>query len=488
MVKIKKESLNHNVTPLFDALKQFKKDNVIPFDVPGHKAGKGLPEFTDYFGKRIMEVDVNSMKQLDNLANPTSVIKEAEELMADAYNADHAFFLINGTTSGVQAMIMSSCNPGDKIILPRNAHKSAVNALILCSAVPIYVQADIRNDLGIVMGVSHKEVEKAIKENPDAKAVFLLNPNYYGAVSELKEIIKIAHEHNMAVLVDEAHGAHLNFHPDFPANATTLGADMAATSLHKTGGSLTQSSVLLLNEGRISKNKVKKILNLTQSTSASYLLMSSLDVARKNLVLNGKERFDKILKHVRYIRNELNKIDGIYAFGKEIIDSNGIADFDESKLGINVAKLGLSGFEVYDILRDDYSIQMELADAYNVLAIISIGDTEENLNKLLEAFKDISKRFKGTKHIIEHPVLENPEVVLSPREAFYADKENIELDNCVNRISGESIMVYPPGIPIITPGERITQNMINYIKFLKTQDTVFNGAEDPDINYIKVVK
>ncbi|SHK19095.1 Arginine/lysine/ornithine decarboxylase [Anaerobranca californiensis DSM 14826] len=482
------KDINQNQTPLFTALKEYSKSGIVPFDVPGHKQGRGIKEFTEYVGTTIMELDVNSVKCLDNICNPIGVIKEAEDLAAQAFGADHSFFLVNGTTSGVQTMIMSACKPGDKIIIPRNAHKSAISGIILSGAIPIYIQPEINENLGIAMGVTVERVKKTIKAHPDAKAIFLINPTYYGATSNIKEIVEIAHQHSMAVLVDEAHGAHMGFHKEFPPSAMELGADMSAVSLHKTGGSLTQSSLLLLKKGIIDPFTVKTNLNLTQTTSASYLLMSSLDVARKQLATKGEEILTKVLKLVRDAREEINKIDGLYAFGKELVGTPGVYGFDETKLGVNVRKLGLTGFEVYDILRDHYKIQVELADYYNIMAIVSLGDTERSLQALVAALKDIAVKFRKDVEIkMITNVLKNPAVIVSPRDAYYSSKRVVKLDDAVGEISGEAIMAYPPGIPVVAPGERITKEMIEYIKLLKEEETLLQGTEDPYIEYIKVL-
>lgn len=480
--------IDQNRAPLFEAMKEYHKRNVVPFDVPGHKHGIGIREMTDYFGKTMLELDVNAMKCLDNICNPIGVIKEAEDLAAKAYGAEHAFFLVNGTTSGVQAMIMSVCEPGDKIILPRNAHKSAVTALILSGAVPIYIQPEVNEDLGIAMGVSVKEIEKTIEEYHDARAIFLINPTYYGATSDLKSIVRIAHENEMAVLVDEAHGAHMKFHDELPIEAIDAGADMCAVSTHKTGGSLTQSSLLLLREGLVDAKTVKTTLNLTQTTSASYLLMGSLDVARKQLATRGKEMLERVLELSRWARDEINKIEGLYAFGKELVGSPGVFNFDETKLGVNVRSLGITGFEAYDILRDEYNIQVELADMYNVLAIVSLGDTKESLTALVEALKDISIKHRENEEIkLTKGILKNPEVIVSPRDAYYSRKKIVRLEDAVGEVSGESIMAYPPGIPVVTPGERISKEMIEYVKALKEEKSLLQGTEDPYVEYIKVL-
>ena len=480
--------VDHNKAPLFEAMKTYQSKNVVPFDVPGHKHGVGIPEMVDCFGSTMLQLDVNAMKSLDNICNPIGVIKEAENLAADAYYADHGFFLVNGTTAGVQTMIMSVCQPGDKIILPRNAHKSAITALILSGAIPIYIQPEVNEELGIAMGISIESVERAVGRHPEAKAIFIVNPTYYGAITNVKAIVKIAHKYGMAVLVDEAHGAHMNFHPELPQDAIELGADLCAVSTHKTGGSLTQSSLLLLREGIVDVKTVRTTMNLTQTTSASYLLMASIDLARKQLATRGEEMLTEVLALSRWAREEINKIDGLYAFGKELVGTPGVYDFDETKLGVNVRNIGLTGFEVYDLLRDEYNIQAELGDMYNVLAIISLGDTMESLSALVSALKDIAVKYRKDEEIkLTKGILKNPDIIISPRDAYYSEKKIVRLEDAVGEISGESIMAYPPGIPVVTPGERISHEIIEYIKVLKEEESLLQGTEDPYVNYIKVL-
>lgn len=475
-------------TPLFDAMVAYHRRNVVPFDVPGHKHGAGLPDYQQLFGSTMLELDVNSMRCLDNLCSPIGVIKEAEDLAADAYGADGAFFLVNGTTIGVQAMILSAVRPGEKILLPRNAHKSAVMSLILSGARPVYIQPEIDEDLGIAMGVSLGAVARAVEQNPDAKAIFLMNPTYYGATSDIKTIAAMAHARNMLVLVDEAHGAHMHFHPDLPECAMSQGADLCAVSLHKTGGSLTQSSILLLREERITYKAVKTTINLMQTTSASYLLMGSLDVARKQLALHGEEILDKAIRLCRMARERINAVPGLYAFSHELTGKPGVYRFDETKLGINVRGLGLSGFEVYDLLVDEYNIQVELGDMYNVLAIVSVGDTEESIEKLCDALEDIAEKHRMAEPLkLKTNALYNPPLIITPREAHYSEKRAVPLEKAVGEISGETIMPYPPGIPLITPGEKFTQEIVEYIQWLKEEETQLQGAEDPEVNFVKVV-
>jgi len=476
-----------NKTPLFNAMKEYEQKNIIPFDVPGHKKGNALSEFTDYFGQRIMGIDVNSSKPLDNLSNPIGVIEEAEDLMANLFNASNAFFLVNGTTSGIQAMIMAVCTPGEKIILPRNVHRSAINGLILADAIPVYIEPIINDELGIAFNVDMDSVKKVILNNLDAKAILITNPTYYGFATDLKQIVSFAHKNNMLVLVDEAHGTHLQFSSDFPISAMDAGADISTISLHKTGGSLTQSSALLLRDEKVNKNHMKTILNVMQTTSASYLLMSSLDVARKNLALNGTKEFKRVLELCRYARKEINNIDGLFSFSKELIGQKSVHSFDETKLSIKVNDIGKTGLEVYDLLRDEYNIQMEFGDAYNVLAVISIGDTKQNIDILIDALKDISKKHTSNKLILNKIALHNPQVIVSPRDAFYSHKKQKKLQDCEGAVSAEFIMAYPPGIPIVTPGEMISKDVIEYIEFLKKQNSMLTGTQDPYVNYINVL-
>lgn len=271
--------------PVLEAMNKHLLNRVVPFDVPGHKGGRGTRELTDFLGSSCLRADVNSMKPLDNLCHPVSVIKEAQQLAAEAFGAKNAFFIVNGTTGSVQAMIMAACKAGEKLIMPRNVHRSAINALVVNGAVPVYVNPGTNKELGIPLGMSIDDVRQAISDNPDAKAVLINNPTYYGVCSDLKAIVELAHENNMLALVDEAHGTHFYFGEDMPISAMAAGADMAAVSMHKTGGSLTQSSLLLCGEN-INGDYIRQIINLTQTTSGSYLLISSLDIARKNLALN----------------------------------------------------------------------------------------------------------------------------------------------------------------------------------------------------------
>lgn len=478
--------LDQSRAPIFEALQQYRENRIVSFDVPGHKQGKGNPELTEFLGRQCMSVDVNSMKPLDNLCHPVSVIKEAEELMADAFGARHAFFMVNGTSSAVQAMVMSVCKRGDKIIMPRNVHRSSINALIVCGAVPVYVNPGVNKQLGIPLGMSVESIKEAIRQHPDAKAIIVNNPTYYGVCSNLREIVRIAHEAGMKVLVDEAHGTHFYFGDYMPLSAMSVGADMAAVSMHKTGGSLTQSSALLLGEG-ISEGYVRQIINLTQTTSASYLLLSSLDISRKNLALNGRKIFEYVTELASYGIKEINKLGGLYAFSRELINGDTVFDFDPTKISVHTRDIGLAGIEVYDILRDRYDIQIEFGDIGNILAIVSVGDKILKIERLISALYEVKRLYsKDSAGMLDHEYIE-PVVMCSPQDAFYAHKKQLPLRESLGKICAEFVMCYPPGIPILAPGELITKDALEYIIYAKAKGCNLTGAEDINTEKINVM-
>ena len=473
--------------PICEALEHFKRRRVVPFDVPGHKRGRGNPELVDLLGKQCVGLDVNSMKPLDNLGHPVSVIRKAEELTADAFGAAHAFLMVNGTTSSVQTMILSVCKAGDKILLPRNVHKSVINALVLCGAIPVYVEAKVNPKIGIALGVEVEEVERVMDENPDAVAIIINNPTYYGVCSNLKKIVELAHNRGMKVLADEAHGTHLYFGENLPMSGMAAGADMAAVSMHKSGGSLTQSSILLCGES-MDAEYVRQIINLTQTTSASYLLLSSLDLSRRNLALRGKDYFQKVTYMAEYARNEINEIGGYYAYGKELIDGDSIYDYDVTKLSIFTQGIGLTGIEVYDLLRDEYDIQIEFGDIGNILAYISIGDRIQDIERLVGALEDIKRLYEKDSSDLYCGDFIKPEVVMTPQEAFYAKKKQLPIRETSGRICAELVMCYPPGIPILTPGEKITDEIIEYILFAQEKGCSVQGTMDPTVSLLNVIE
>lgn len=474
---------------LLEGLRNYSQMNIACFDVPGHVKDQGVDILNEYFGEKVMKMDINSSPLMDNIASPSGIIEKSQELLAAAYGSDEAFFITNGTTGAIHAMILSTINPGDKILIPRNIHKSVINALILSGGVPIFIQPEFDYELGISLNLSIDSVKEKIEEIDDIKAIFILNPTYYGACTDLKNIVDICHKKNIIVLVDEAHGAHFPFSKDLPPSSMEVGADMAAVSIHKTGGALTQASAILVNKPNIDSRKVLQCINMIQSTSASYLLMASIDGARYNLVKNGEEQLLKALDLARYARLKLNQIDGINVFSEELLKSSGVYFIDNTKLCINVKELNLTGHQVYDLLYQKYGVQLELGDLYNVLALVSIGTTKHDIDKLINALTKIAKIHKK-KEILNGVEIKQiiPNRKLNPRKAFYSKKESIKIKESLNRICGESIMAYPPGIPIIAPGEVVSQEILDYIDLLKQNNAYLTDMKDKTLETILVIK
>ncbi|WP_102347083.1 aminotransferase class I/II-fold pyridoxal phosphate-dependent enzyme [Bacillus sp. Marseille-P3661] len=484
--------MNQNETPLFTGLIQHAKKNPIQFHIPGHKKGSGMdPEFREFIGDNALSIDLINIGPLDDLHHPHGMIKKAQELAANAFGADHTFFSVQGTSGAIIAMVMSVCKPGEKIIVPRNVHKSVMSAIIFSGATPIFIHPEIDKNLGISHGITTESVEKALKAHPDAKGLLVINPTYFGIAANLKEIVDIAHSYHIPVLVDEAHGVHIHFHDELPLSAMQAGADMAATSVHKLGGSMTQSSILNVKEGLVSAQHVQAILSMLTTTSTSYLLLSSLDVARKQLATKGKELIDKAIALAEETRKKVNEIPHLYCVGEEILGTKATYDYDPTKLIISVKELGLTGYEVEVWLREQYNIEVELSDLYNILCIITPGDTDEQTGILIHALKELAKQrdysISNTESIEVH-VPNIPVLALSPRDAFYSETEVVTLKESVGRIIAEFIMVYPPGIPILIPGEIITQENIDYITENLEGGLPVQGPEDPELKTLRVIK
>lgn len=489
-VLLKLFKLDQTRTPLFDALMEYVNNNTIPFHVPGHKKGQGMwGDFQKFVGINVLSIDVTVFKQVDSLHKPTGVIKEAQELAADAYNSDYTFFSIHGTSGAIQAMIMGVVNPGEKIIIPRNVHKSVTAGIILSGSIPVYMQPEIDHSVGVALNVTPETVIETLEQNEDAKAVLIVNPTYYGVSTDIKRIAKIVHSYGIPLIVDEAHGPHLHFNDRLPISAIDAGADVCSQSTHKIIGSMTQSSLLHVKKGFVDVNRIKTVMSLLQTTSPSYILLASLDVARKQMVMEGKKLLDRTIELANYARNKINSIEGYYCFGEEVLNKKGAYGFDPTKITITCKDLGLSGYELERILAEKYFIQPEMSDLYNVLCVFSLGDSKEHVDALINALEEISSQqccsVRRKIGIIDVP--EIPEQILSPRDAFNSLTVSVPLSDSMGQISAEFLMAYPPGIPILCPGEMITREIINYVKELKEAHLYVQGTEDPDVNNIKVV-
>ena len=470
MIKTEKFLAAQRKTPYLTAYKNYMKTPIAEFDVPGHH-GSIRTDFDKVFTHVVYKYDINCPRGMDNILHPTGPLKQAQDLFARACGADHCKFLVNGSTSGNLVMLMSTLKANDKIILPRNVHKSVINGLVLCGAMPVFIMPFIDKNTEIVCQISFNEWKKTIDENPDAKAIFIINPTYFGATCDLKRIVDYAHEKNMIVLVDEAHGSHFYFSNKCPMNAMKAGADMSTLSIHKTGGSLTQTSVLLYKGKRVTKDAVNKSFNLITTTSPNNMLLASLDATRKFLVFKGSKAIYNAIKLARKAKREIDKIPGFKARTKDYFTSECQAfNFDETKICIEIDKIDLSGFEIYKMLRDKYKIQMELGETYVLLALFTIGSRERDVNKLISALEDISKKYYNEDKVYEdhHHMDEFPEMVLRPRSAYQAPAKNVQLKNALGKISKEMIMIYPPGIPVIIPGEVFTKKVIDLILYYQS--------------------
>lgn len=476
--------------PLIEAMEAYHALRMVPFHTPGHKHGVTVhPSMRTMLTEKGLQMDVSLMSALDDLNDPEGCLWEAEKLAAELYGAEDAFFAVNGTTGAIHAMILAAVKPSEKIIVPRSAHRSVIGGIILADAVPVWVRPEVDDALGIASGVSAESYLQAMADHPDAKAVFLTNPTYYGACCDIERIVHLAHAHDMAVLVDEAHGPHLVFSDELPTSAMEAGADMAAQSTHKLLGAMTQGSLLLRQGERITRERTLQMLQLTQSTSPNYILMASIDAARAQMAADGRALMARTLRLARRLRSAVNETDGLFSFGRERIGTCGICDLDETKVTVTVSGLGATGAEAEAVLRRK-GIEAELCDYHNVLFLITIGDTDESIDRLITALAEMADELRGQKVLtdIADDEVRLPEVVTTPRGALYAEREKAVFDEAEGRISAEVVTFYPPGIPVLCPGERITREAIDYCRRRQRAGLFVSGPMDRSLTTIFVQK
>ena len=484
-------ALSQLETPLFDALLKHRNRHPIQFHIPGHKKGQGMdPAYREFVGDNVLSIDLINIAPLDDLHSPKGAIMEAQQLAAEAFGADHTFFSVQGTSGAIMTMILTVVGPGDKILVPRNVHKSIMSAIVFAGAIPIFIHPEVDIELGISHGISPESVERALDRYPDAKAVLVINPTYFGFVADLKRIVDIVHKRDIPVIVDEAHGVHIKFHEDLPLSAMQAGADMAATSVHKLGGSMTGSSILNIREGLVSAKRAQAVFSMLTTTSTSYPLLASLDTARRQLAIHGYDLLDDAIRLAKDTRKRINSIPHLFCVGRERLGSSATYDMDPLKLLISVKDLGITGHEAEEWLRHNANIEVELSDLYNILCIITLGDTKKETNLLINALIRMSKAFDSEAAIKETNVNipEIPALAMTPRDAFYAQTESIPLSEAEGYICAEFIMVYPPGIPIFIPGEIITQDNIDYIQMNIEAGLPVQGPEDATLQTIRVIK
>ncbi|MBB6693034.1 aminotransferase class I/II-fold pyridoxal phosphate-dependent enzyme [Cohnella xylanilytica] len=482
--------MDHSRTPLFDALLRHAEQNPVQFHIPGHKKGAGMdPTFREFVGQNVLDIDLINIAPLDDLHQPVGVILEAQRLAADAFGADATFFSVQGTSSAIMTMILTVCGQGDKIIVPRNVHKSILSAIIFSGARPVFLSPVRDRNLGIDHGITTRSVRRALERHPDAAAVLVINPTYFGVCANLKEIVDLVHEYDIPVLVDEAHGALIHFSDQLPMSAMQAGADMAATSLHKLGGSMTQSSILNIRSGLVNIQRAQTIFSMLTTTSTSYPLLASLDTARRNLALHGRELAARAVDLAQRAREAINRIEGLYCFGEDLLGEEATHDYDPTKLTIHVRHLGMTGYDAENWLREHYKLEVELSDMYNILCLVTPGDNEETVGILVDALTRMADEFLHTREVKELVVKipEIPHLSLTPRDAFYGETEIVPLEESAGRIIAEFIYVYPPGIPILLPGEVISQDNIDYIVDHLDVGLPVKGPEDRSVRQIKVI-
>lgn len=485
--------MDQNKTPLLDAIHKLIDTKPAYFRIPGHRLDRGISaRWTDLVGKEIFAYDVTETPFTDDLHSPTGAILEAEELLRELYGADRSFFLVNGTTCGNEAMIVSAALEGEEILVARNAHKSAMMGLIISGAKPVYVMPEILEEWGIQGGITPESVRCSFEAHPNCKALFLVSPSYYGIVSDLEEIAGICHEFGALLLVDEAHGGHLYFHKDLPTGALAAGADLCVQSMHKVTGALTQSSVMHVKShgvGNISMENISNNLHLVQSTSPNYLLMTSLDCARYELAANGQNMMGQALRMAEYARREIRKISGFRCMGMEVTQMSGIADIDSTRLVISAKELGLTGYELEAIFFERYAVNVELADYENVLAIVTYANTMEDMDRLIDACRQIGKENskKNDTNVANNKLPDIPEQIMTPRQAYFSKTIEVNWNEAAGKISAQMIAPYPPGIPVIYPGERITDEIWNYLEGFRRDNRHMHGGIDGKLEKIKVI-
>ncbi|MEH2281101.1 MAG: aminotransferase class I/II-fold pyridoxal phosphate-dependent enzyme [Nostoc sp.] len=494
--------LNQNQTPLLDALKANAARPHAPFYTPGHKLGEGISQpLVDLLGKAVFRADLTELADLDHLFAPQGVIQEAQQLASEAYGASQTWFLVNGSTCGIEAAILATCGTGDKIILPRNVHSSAIAGLILSGAIPIFLNPEYDPVLDITHSITPNAVQSALQQHPDAKAVLMVYPTYYGVCGDLSAIANITHQYNIPLLVDEAHGAHFAFHPELPTPALAAGADLTVQSIHKVLGAMTQASMLHVQGNRIDCDRISKALQLLQSTSPSYLLLASLDAARQQMALHGKKLMSRTLQLADEARMRISQIPGLLVL--EILSppyqgglggSPGFIALDKTRLTVTVSDLGLTGFEADEILDEKLGVTAEFASLQHLTFIISLGNIPADIEQLVQGFITLAKEYRRSNLTVKNQVWQNLDrtldyaLQLSPREAFFAVSETLPLTQTNKRICAEIVCPYPPGIPVLMPGEVITKSVLEYLQQIQAMGGFISGCNDISLRTLKVVK
>ena len=480
---------NQERTPLLDVLLARTRRNMTSFHTPGHKNGQGIdPKLASFTGRNVYKLDVTVFPEVDSLHDPVGPIRKAQALMAQAYGVKYSQFLVNGSSVGNMAMLMAACHPGDSVILSRNAHKSTLSGIIMSGVWPIWIQPKIDQHLDVIFDSDAAQVEEALRQFPEAKAVFITSPTYNGVTTDLKRIADICHSKGKILLVDEAHGPHLKFHKDLPISAVEAGADLCVQSTHKILSALSQGSVLHVNSDAVDIIRVRKILSLLQTTSPNYIVMASLDAARRQIFFQGEKIFGKLIRMAEEARERINRLQRIYCFTQGEIRAKGY-DLDVTKLTLNVTRTGLSGHDVEHLLAFEYGVQVDCADLFNLIAIMGTGTTKKDMEKLISALEEIDQKEPGkeTNWVLQLPSL-STEMVMTPRDVFLQHRsKRVPLSKAAGHISAQTLTPYPPGIPVLIPGERITKEIQDFLIDLADKDIRVSGQETETLRSVRVV-
>jgi arginine decarboxylase len=479
--------------PLIEMLKNLSISSNSAFYAPGHKKGGGISKnLVNLLGKNVFLADLPELPELDNLFAPEGVIAEAQELAAELFGADSTYFLVNGSTCGIIASILATCNAGDKIILPRNIHQSAISGLVLSGALPIWIEPEYDGDWDLNYSIRIESLEITLQQHPDAKAVMLLYPTYQGVCGDIKLITSIVQRYNIPLIVDEAHGAHFAFHRELPLPALAAEADLAIQSTHKVLGAMTQASMLHLRGQKIDRSRLEKALQLVQSTSPSYILLASLDAARQQMAMEGKQLMERTLDLAETARTKIADIRGLSVLEAPKTPKTSFFDLDRTRLTVNISRLGITGYEADEILHQELGVTAELPLLNHLTFIISLGNSGADIDRLINAFTILASRYYLSKasspqsYPYSLPSLSSISCI-SPRDAFFTAKKTVKLTDSIGCISAETICPYPPGIPVIMLGEIITRPAVEYLRRILNLGSVLIGCSDSSLETIETI-
>ena len=479
--------------PYLDAVWGYAFRGSTRFHVPGHKGGAGAdPGLRTAIGESALMVDVPADIHGIDLGPAPTPFQRAEALAAEAHGAARSWFLTNGASQGNHALALTLAPLGARVVVQRNSHASVVDGLVLSGGVPVYVAPEYEDELGMAHGVDPANLERALAAAPDARAAFIVSPTYYGMAADVPGCAAVCQSAGVALVVDQAWGPHFGFHPDVPPSALALGADAVLTSTHKIVGSLTQSAMLHVGPtGRIDPDAVARMIRLTRSTSPSALLMASLDAARRQLAVHGEALLDRTMAAGERARTAIDAVPGVRVIGDEFVGRPGVAGWDPMRIVIDVRATGCTGYEVAGALREAFDIHVELATHATMVLILGLGQPPDDLERFAHDFEAVVRRISRPGEavaLVRAPGAMENEVVVPPREAFLGAADVVAVDDAVGRVSAESIAGYPPGIPALLPGERITTELVAYLRELKASGARLHGASDPEFRSICVLR